>query len=56
MIHLRMTNAMNLMEHTDYNIAQIADAVGYDNPSYFRRLFQKHTGMSPSEYKRQVRK
>lgn len=56
LIHLRMTNAMNLMEHTDYNIAQIADAVGYDNPSYFRRLFQKHTGMSPSEYKRQVRK
>lgn len=52
-ISLRITNAMNLMENTDYNIAQISEMVGYDNPSYFRRLFRKHTGMSPSEYKKQ---
>ena len=50
-ISLRIANAMNLMENTDYNIEQIAEAVGYDNPSYFRRLFRKHTGLSPSEYK-----
>lgn len=55
-IHLRITNAMSLMENTDYNITQIAEAVGYDNPAYFRRLFQKHTGLSPSEYKKQKRK
>lgn len=53
LINLRMTNAMNLMENTDYNIAQIAEAVGFDNPSYFRRQFRKHTGMSPTEYKKQ---
>lgn len=51
-ISLRIANAMNLMENTDYNIEQIAEAVGYDNPSYFRRLFRKHTGVSPSEYKK----
>ena len=51
-INLRITNAMNLMENTDYSIEQIAEAVGYDNPSYFRRLFRKHTGISPSEYKK----
>ena len=55
-INLRMTNAMNLIENTDYNISQIADAVGYDNPSYFRRLFRKHIGMSPTEYRRQLRR
>ncbi len=55
-ISLRITNAMNLMENTDYNIAQIAEAVGYDNPSYFRRLFHKHTGMTPGEYQRCMRK
>lgn len=55
-IHLRLTNAMHLMENTDYNIEQIAEAVGYDNPSYFRRLFRKHTGMSPSEYKQRHKK
>ena len=55
-ISLRMTNALNMLENTDYNISQIAYAVGYDNPSYFRRLFRKHMGMSPSEYKKQKRK
>lgn len=55
-ISLRMANAMNLMESTDYNIEQIAEAVGYDNPSYFRRLFRKHTGISPSEYKKSHKK
>ena len=51
-ISLRMTNAMNLLENTDYNITQISYAVGYENVSYFRRLFQKHTGLTPGEYKK----
>lgn len=55
-INLRITNAMHLMENTDYNIEQVAEAVGYDNPSYFRRLFRKHTGISPSEYKKSHKK
>jgi YesN/AraC family two-component response regulator len=55
-ISLRINNAMNLMENTDYNIEQIAEAVGYDNPSYFRRLFHKHTGLSPSEYRQRHKK
>jgi transcriptional regulator GlxA family with amidase domain len=55
-ISLRINNAMNLMENTDYNIEQIAEAVGYDNPSYFRRLFHKHTGLSPSEYRQHHKK
>ena len=55
-LSLRMANAMNLLENTDYNITQIAYEVGYDNVSYFRRLFQKHTGMTPSEYQHQQRR
>ena len=55
-ISLRMTNAMNLLENTDYNITQISYAVGYENVSYFRRLFQKHTGLTPGEYQRSKRK
>lgn len=56
LINLRITNAMNLMENTDYNIAQIAEATGFDNPSYFRRQFRQYTGMAPSEYKKQKSK
>ncbi len=51
-VSLRITNAMNLLDNTDYNITQTAAAVGYDNSLYFSRLFRKHTGMSPTEYRK----
>ncbi len=54
-ISLRITNAMNLIDNTEYNMTQIASAVGYDNSLYFSRLFKKYTGMSPSEYKKRGR-
>jgi len=50
-LSLRMMNAQNLLENTDYNITEIAEAVGYDNPLYSSRLFHKHTGMAPSAYR-----
>lgn len=55
-VSLRITNAMNLMDNTDYNISQVASAVGYDNALYFSRLFHKHTGMAPSDYKKKREK
>ena len=54
-VSLRITNAMNLFENKDYNVSQIASAVGYDNALYFSRIFKKYTGMSPSEYKKSIR-
>ncbi len=50
-ISLRIKSAMNLLENTDYSIVQIAEAVGYDNPLYFSRIFKKYVGMSPRNYK-----
>ena len=55
-ISLRITNAINLLESTGHNINQIASMVGYDDALYFSRLFKKHTGLSPLEYKRQRKK
>ena len=52
-LSLRMANAQSLLESTEYNISEIAEAVGYDNPLYFSRLFHKHIGVSPSEYRKQ---
>ena len=51
-ISLRITSAMNMLDNTDQSIAQIAEAVGYDNPLYFSRIFKKHAGISPSEYRK----
>ena len=50
-VSLRITNAMNLLGNTNYSISRIAAAVGYENALYFSRLFKKHTGLSPSEYR-----
>ena len=53
-IRLRLERAKELMISTTMNISEIAFAVGYDNPLYFSRLFRRHTGLSPSEYRREV--
>ena len=51
-LSIRITNAQNLLEMTDYNVTEIANIVGYDNPLYFSRLFKKQTGYSPSAYRK----
>lgn len=51
-LSLRISAAKNYLDTTDKNINEIAYAIGYDNPLYFSRLFRKHTGLSPSEYKK----
>lgn len=51
-LSLRMANAQSLLETSEYNISEISEAVGYDNPLYFSRLFHKHIGVSPSEYRK----
>ncbi len=48
----RLSNAKNLLHNTDYSISKIASSVGYEDALYFTRLFKRHTGMSPSEYRK----
>jgi AraC-like DNA-binding protein len=44
------------LANQDYNMTQIAYTVGYENSMYFSRVFKKHTGMSPTEYKNRNKK
>ena len=50
-IGLRMSAACDLLINTDMSVKQIAFLVGYSDPHFFSKLFKKHMGMSPKEYK-----
>lgn len=50
-ISLRMTSAKSLLENTSQSIIRIARSVGYDDAYYFSKLFKKHIGLSPTEYR-----
>lgn len=48
---IRLNKARELLSSTDRKTAQIAKQVGYDNEKYFYRLFKKHLGLTPEEYR-----
>ncbi len=50
----RISNAETLLLDHSYNITEIAQIVGYDNPLYFSRIFKKIKGLSPSEYRKNI--
>ncbi len=54
LLDIRLSNAKKLLETTDYSINEIASIIGYENALYFSRLFHKHVGVSPKEYRRTV--
>ncbi|MBQ7822163.1 MAG: AraC family transcriptional regulator [Clostridia bacterium] len=41
-----------LLKNTDISIAQISERVGISNQNYFSRIFKKHTGMTPTEFRK----
>lgn len=47
----RLSQAMFLLRTTKINVEDISSAVGYENISYFHRLFVNHIGMTPHKYR-----
>jgi two-component system response regulator YesN len=48
---VRMEKAKELLEHTAVKVGQIGEKVGYADSRYFSKLFKKHTGLMPTEYR-----
>jgi len=48
---LRIAAAKRLLENNHRTMQEISDAVGYQDVAFFRALFHRHTGISPSEYR-----
>lgn len=53
---LRMNLAKELLEDITLKTYEIANRVGYADPSHFIKLFKKHTGMSTSKYREKYKK
>lgn len=52
---VRIEAAESLLEKSDKKMAAVASAVGYDNVKYFFRVFKKRTGLTPEQYRKQLR-
>lgn len=53
--HVRIEEAKRRLERTDAPIEDISWAVGYEDPSFFRRLFKRITLITPGAYRRKFR-
>lgn len=50
--NIRMSRAQKMLLHNpELSIRQIGEAVGYHDQGYFSRIFKKHCGVSPFEYR-----
>lgn len=50
----RLAQAAFLLKNTDRNVADISAAVGYENISYFHRIFAAAYGKSPKQYREEL--
>lgn len=51
MIHeIRFQQAVKLLKERKYQLAEISDMTGFNNPSYFSTSFKKYFGCTPSQY------
>ncbi len=51
----RMEQAQRLLRHTDRSVTDICFSVGFESPGSFSWLFRRHTGVTPTTYRRQTR-
>lgn len=52
---IRMQEAKRLLTETDMRIVEISQEVGYDNEKHFMKIFKASCGVSPSEYRKNMR-
>jgi AraC family transcriptional regulator len=48
----RMERAMRLLLATDHPIHTVADVCGFADANYFSKVFRRHQGVSPTEFRR----
>lgn len=50
-LDVKVEKAKEMLKGADMTVSEVSLAVGYDNFSYFSKLFKDRTGVSPKEYR-----
>lgn len=48
----RLSKAIRMLEHSDVSVTEVAFSVGFNDLSYFARMFRRYLGVCPSDYRR----
>lgn len=46
-----LQEAKILLRHSQWNVAEIAFALGFTEPTHFNNFFKKHTGVNPTQFR-----
>lgn len=49
-----MQEACRILTYSPSGVAEIAYALGFDDPAYFSRMFKRHTGLAPKKFQQQA--
>lgn len=49
----RIEQAKILLKKRDLRVSEVAEAVGFDNFTYFSTMFKKYTGVTPNQYRKE---
>jgi transcriptional regulator GlxA family with amidase domain len=49
---IRLEEAKKLLESTDLTLDKLAERVGYEDSTFFSRLFRRSVGLTPAQYRR----
>lgn len=54
LIKIRMQKAAELLKDSRYKVHEVSHMIGYESLRYFYRLFKRHNGLTPTEYRRTI--
>lgn len=55
MTKLRLKKAVDMLGSTSVQLAQVSEECGFSSANYFQKVFKKHMGMSPAQFRKYVK-
>ena len=53
---MKVNEAKKLIRESKYNFFEISEMLMFTNSHYFSTIFKKHTGMTPTQYKKSCKR